>query len=70
MNHVPEPVCNDSRPCFARVDGEHCVILTEAFDDGLCPFCKPRKSDDPLGDARRKRRKESEEHLKRMQGWY
>lgn len=31
--------CNDSRKCFAKVNGE-CTILTSTYKDNNCPFCK------------------------------
>ena len=40
------PVCEESRPCFAQrlriADKKiHCTLLTESYENGKCPFCKP-----------------------------
>ena len=50
---VLKPICIDSRECFAKIrdkDGSgkpcnKCVILTNisGYDDGDCPFCKPKR---------------------------
>ena len=41
---VKFPKCNDSRPCFAKRNGE-CMALNSTYKkDGDCPFCKaPRR---------------------------
>ena len=43
--------CHDSRPCFGKDDVlakaykdlPRCRILTETYNDGKCPFCKPEQ---------------------------
>lgn len=36
------PVCNDSRPCFAKTERKTCKCLHHTgFADGACSFCKP-----------------------------
>lgn len=40
--------CIDSRLCFARKENGECSCLTlktkaDVYDDGQCPFCKPRR---------------------------
>lgn len=40
------PVCEEKRSCFAqrlRVADQriHCTLLTEVYEEGKCPFCKP-----------------------------
>lgn len=41
-----EPVCKDKRECFARRAGS-CTVLSDAYPEGKCPFCKPRRQKDP-----------------------
>lgn len=33
--------CNDARECFAKTWSGYCTLLTKAYDEGECPFCKP-----------------------------
>lgn len=39
QTRIPDPVCNDTRSCFARMDGK-CTILTDVYSNLKCPFCK------------------------------
>jgi len=35
--------CNDSRDCFAKIDGykgKICTLLTKTYPKDTCPFCK------------------------------
>lgn len=32
--------CADTRPCFAKGINSGCIILTQTYDKGKCPFCK------------------------------
>lgn len=34
--------CNDARECFAKTWSGYCTLLTKAYDEGDCPFCKPK----------------------------
>lgn len=34
--------CNDHRECFAKLNGK-CMILTESYKDGKCPFYKSKE---------------------------
>ena len=33
--------CRDKRRCFAKTEMSNCRILSHAYPDGRCPFCKP-----------------------------
>lgn len=36
-------LCNDSRQCFGRKHtGIYCGVLSAAYPDGKCPFCKEK----------------------------
>lgn len=36
--------CKDRRPCFAR-EHEHCTILKQTYEEGICTFAKKKQSD-------------------------
>lgn len=40
-------LCNDTRPCFARMTMGRCdrcsILIGDSYRDGACPFCKPHR---------------------------
>lgn len=34
-------ICKDDRECFARGAHRVCTVLTNTYENGKCPFCKP-----------------------------
>lgn len=41
-NEKMQPLCEDTRPCFAK-NGDYCAILRKTYEDGMCPWCKRNK---------------------------